>query len=106
MAVRMRQRGVMERLIGRRHFLKGASAVIAFGAVDACRFVPGTRDLEGQPGLQLPPLRASVDRITRITVCTRPFRAQGPRFDVETVGAKTVVHNYGHGDSGWSLSWG
>jgi glycine/D-amino acid oxidase-like deaminating enzyme len=51
-------------------------------------------------------LRASVDRITRITVCTRPFRAQGPRLDVENVGSKTVVHNYGHGGSGWSLSWG
>jgi glycine/D-amino acid oxidase-like deaminating enzyme len=27
-------------------------------------------------------------------------------MDVETVGDKTVVHNYGHGGSGWSLSWG
>jgi glycine/D-amino acid oxidase-like deaminating enzyme len=25
---------------------------------------------------------------------------------VERVGEKTVVHNYGHGGSGWSLSWG
>ena len=39
-------------------------------------------------------------------MCTRPFRLQGPRLDVEKVGAKTVVHNYGHGGSGWSLSWG
>ncbi len=54
----------------------------------------------------LPPVRASADRITRITVCTRPFRADGPRLDVEQVGHKTVVHNYGHGGSGWSLSWG
>jgi glycine/D-amino acid oxidase-like deaminating enzyme len=51
-------------------------------------------------------VRASADRITRITVCTRPFRADGPRLDVEQVGRKTVVHNYGHGGSGWSLSWG
>lgn len=58
------------------------------------------------PKLQLWPVRASVDRITRITVCTRPFRPQGPRFDVEKIGTKTVVHNYGHGGSGWSLSWG
>jgi glycine/D-amino acid oxidase-like deaminating enzyme len=41
-----------------------------------------------------------------VTVCTRPFRAAGPRLDVEKIGAKTVVHNYGHGGSGWSLSWG
>jgi FAD dependent oxidoreductase len=54
----------------------------------------------------LPPLRAATDRITRITVCTRPFRAQGPRLDVEQIGSKTIVHNYGHGGSGWSLSWG
>ena len=25
---------------------------------------------------------------------------------MERVGDKTVVHNYGHGGSGWSLSWG
>jgi glycine/D-amino acid oxidase-like deaminating enzyme len=41
-----------------------------------------------------------------MTVCTRPFRAQGPRLDVEQIEGKTVVHNYGHGGSGWSLSWG
>ena len=52
------------------------------------------------------PIRAHTDRIFRITVCLRPFRAQGPRLDVERVGDKTVVHNYGHGGSGWSLSWG
>jgi glycine/D-amino acid oxidase-like deaminating enzyme len=52
------------------------------------------------------PIRADVDRIFRITVCLRPFRAAGPRMDVERVGDKVVVHNYGHGGSGWSLSWG
>jgi glycine/D-amino acid oxidase-like deaminating enzyme len=56
--------------------------------------------------LQLARLHASPDRITRITVCTRPFRAQGPRLDVEQIGQQTFVHNYGHGGSGWSLSWG
>ena len=52
------------------------------------------------------PVLARVDRIFRVTVCLRPFRAAGPRLDVEKVGDKTVVHNYGHGGSGWSLSWG
>ena len=54
----------------------------------------------------LAPLRMSADRITKITVCLRPFRAAGPRLDVEDVNGKRVVHNYGHGGSGWSLSWG
>jgi D-amino-acid oxidase len=52
------------------------------------------------------PIRAHVDRIIQTTVCLRPFRAAGPRMDVEHVGNKIVVHNYGHGGSGWSLSWG
>jgi glycine/D-amino acid oxidase-like deaminating enzyme len=62
-----------------------------------------------RPGFVVPPLaplRMSADRITRITVCLRPFRAAGPRLDVEDVAGKRVVHNYGHGGSGWSLSWG
>ncbi|WP_299171398.1 FAD-dependent oxidoreductase [uncultured Brevundimonas sp.] len=54
----------------------------------------------------LAPLRMRADLITRITVCLRPFRAAGPRIEVERIGDKRVVHNYGHGGSGWSLSWG
>ena len=60
----------------------------------------------GDPGLYLAPLRASSRRIFEISVCTRPFRAAGPRLDTETIGDALVVHNYGHGGSGWSLSWG
>jgi glycine/D-amino acid oxidase-like deaminating enzyme len=52
------------------------------------------------------PIRADMDRIFRITVCLRPFRAAGPRLEVVKVGDKPVVTNYGHGGSGWSLSWG
>ena len=91
--------------IERRHFLKAAGSVVALGAFEACRVSPNTTPAR-PPTLQLPPLRLSVDRISRITVCTRPFRPQGPRLDVEKIGDKTVVHSYGHGGSGWSLSWG
>ena len=52
------------------------------------------------------PIRASEDRLFDITVCLRPFRAAGPRIETEQVGDTLVVHNYGHGGSGWSLSWG
>ena len=54
----------------------------------------------------LAPIRAHEDRLFRITVCLRPFRSQGPRLDTEQIAGKLVVHNYGHGGSGWSLSWG
>jgi D-amino-acid oxidase len=52
------------------------------------------------------PVHAQMNRVFDITVCLRPFRAQGPRLDAEPVGDTLVVHNYGHGGSGWSLSWG
>ena len=52
------------------------------------------------------PVRARPDRLIDIAVCTRPFRAQGPRIEAERRYGKTLVHHYGHGGSGWSLSWG
>jgi D-amino-acid oxidase len=54
----------------------------------------------------LTPLRARSDQVFDVTVCLRPFRAAGPRLDTERIGDTLVVHNYGHGGSGWSLSWG
>ena len=98
----------MPRPIRRRDILAGAGAALAVSALSGCATVG--RDARAHPGtesrLELAPLRAGADRITRITVCTRPFRAQGPRIEIERVGDKNVVHNYGHGGSGWSLSWG
>lgn len=51
------------------------------------------------------PLHVSKNRLVRVTVCTRPFRPAGPRIEAEHFDQKTVIHNYGHGGSGWSLSW-
>jgi glycine/D-amino acid oxidase-like deaminating enzyme len=93
--------------IQRRRVLTGGGAALLLGALDGCTApVPATRVARPFDRLQLPPLRAEVDRITAITVCTRPFRPEGPRLDVERLGDQTIVHNYGHGGSGWSLSWG
>jgi glycine/D-amino acid oxidase-like deaminating enzyme len=93
-------------LIGRRAVLAGTGASLLLGMLEGCR-APAQRPNGAPPGrLELPPVHADVGRITSITVCTRPFRPQGPRLDVERIGNKTVVHNYGHGGSGWSLSWG
>lgn len=52
------------------------------------------------------PLDLSVDNLSRITVCLRPFRPAGPRLETEILNGKPIVHNYGHGGSGWSLAWG
>jgi glycine/D-amino acid oxidase-like deaminating enzyme len=95
----------MQASIGRRRLLAGTGAALLLGGLEGCAAFADKRTAKA-PALQLVPVRASTDRITRITVCTRPFRAQGPRLDTEQIGSKLVVHNYGHGGSGWSLSWG
>lgn len=96
----------MRTSIGRRRLLAGAGAALLVGALDGCTAGLAGSGRRPAPMLDLPPLRATPDRITAVTVCTRPFRAAGPRLDVEQIGGTTVVHNYGHGGSGWSLSWG
>jgi glycine/D-amino acid oxidase-like deaminating enzyme len=106
----------------RRHFLRGgALAAATLGA--APLLARPRRDVAlppSAPVLPVPPapvatfaapaplvpIRASADRIVALHACTRPFRAQGPRIEAERIGRKTVIHNYGHGGSGWSLSWG
>jgi D-amino-acid oxidase len=95
--------------MNRRHFLGvGAAAAALSGCAPTARITAAAA-----PGLPAPvaipklmPIEARADRIFRVTVCLRPFRAAGPRLEVERLGDKTVVHNYGHGGSGWSLSWG
>ena len=98
------------RSVARRAFLAQSAAVLVGTTLTGCnlggRRSPTPPAALPAPALQLAPLRVSPDRITAITVCTRPFRAQGPRLDVEQLAGKTIVHNYGHGGSGWSLSWG
>jgi glycine/D-amino acid oxidase-like deaminating enzyme len=86
--------------INRRSFLL-AGGLGATG-LTGCAHAP--RQISSAPGLV--PVRASADRIFDVTVCLRPFRAAGPRLEAERIGHQLVVHNYGHGGSGWSLSWG
>ncbi len=99
----------------RRLFLQGSSALAGLGLLNGCAKhvaapVMAAGTAPALPFYDMPsnivPIRADLDRIFRITVCLRPFRAAGPRLDVVKVGDKTVVTNYGHGGSGWSLSWG
>jgi glycine/D-amino acid oxidase-like deaminating enzyme len=95
----------------RRSFLAGAGATLSLAPLAGCMTTPVASppppsSLGFAPPPLLPRLRIGVDRITAITVCTRPFRAEGPRLEIERVGDKRVVHHYGHGGSGWSLSWG
>lgn len=55
---------------------------------------------------RLNPVDVSLDRVTRTTVGLRPYRAGGFVLRAEGRDAKTIVHDYGHGGGGMSLSWG
>lgn len=45
--------------------------------------------------------------VLRERVGLRPFRKSGVRLEAEKLGdRRTVIHNYGHGGSGFTLSWG
>lgn len=56
--------------------------------------------------LSLVPVRVSWDRIIRTTVGLRPHRPAGFVLGAGRLDGKTLVHNYGHGGAGMSLSWG
>ena len=95
----------------RRDIIRGSAGLAGLGAlglggcasrIDAAPGAPAPSEIVPP----LPPVRAEVGRLFDITVCLRPFRAAGPRLDAEEIGQAFVVHNYGHGGSGWSLSWG
>ncbi|HEV3392022.1 MAG TPA: FAD-dependent oxidoreductase [Chthoniobacterales bacterium] len=52
-------------------------------------------------------LRIKKPRVLRERVGLRPFRKSGVRLEKEKLSdGRTVIHNYGHGGSGLTLSWG
>lgn len=48
----------------------------------------------------------SPQRVVRTVVGLRPFRRSGFRVEAEPLGGTLLVHNYGHGGCGVTLSWG
>src|SRR4051794_41724227 len=56
--------------------------------------------------VRLPRVRVSADRVIRTIVGLRPFRPSGFVVRAVQVEDKLVVHHYGHGGAGITLSWG
>lgn len=88
--------------INRRNFLRGALATSAYLTLAKSKPFAARFDAERH----FTPVKVSRDRIIREVVGLRPFRAEGFRVDAERVGHKLLIHNYGHGGAGITLSWG
>lgn len=54
----------------------------------------------------LPKLNVAPDLIAREIAGLRPFRPSGFVVRAEPFGDKVLIHNYGHGGCGVTLSWG
>jgi hypothetical protein len=89
----------------RRTFLKSAG-LLGLGATIGLTAMPQLLDAAPSRKKSFARLKVSMDRVIKETVGLRPFRPSGFRLGCEQLGSKTIVHNYGHGGSGWSLSWG
>ena len=51
-------------------------------------------------------VRVAPERVIRTIVGLRPFRPSGFVVRGEKLDQKVVIHNYGHGGAGITLSWG
>ncbi len=91
--------------IDRRLILQTALATLGAAMVPGCaaRSAPS---VDTAPHRSFAPVLVSRDRIIRTVVGLRPFRPSGFVVKVEKLDQKVVVHNYGHGGGGVTLSWG
>ena len=87
--------------VDRRSFLRTGLTAAGFVLVSG-----GLRTLTQTTGRKFSPVRVSRDRIIREIVGLRPFRPEGYVVEAQRVGNKLLIHNYGHGGAGITLSWG
>jgi glycine/D-amino acid oxidase-like deaminating enzyme len=84
----------------RRSFLERGAAALATIPLT------GQRAAGAADRVKFPKVDLSARRITRRIAGLRPFRPSGFVVRAERIDEKTVIHNYGHGGCGVTLSWG
>jgi glycine/D-amino acid oxidase-like deaminating enzyme len=90
--------------IDRRSFLQGAMTAAGFAfAAGSPAFKPIAQTRAAR---HLAPVQVSRDRVIREIVGLRPFRSEGYVVEAQRTGNKVLIHNYGHGGAGITLSWG
>jgi D-amino-acid oxidase len=84
--------------LDRRAFTAGSVALIS-----GCATIS---DRAAAPCTPLAPVKVDPSRVVRTVAGLRPYRASGFVVRREQIGDKALVHNYGHGGAGITLSWG
>lgn len=92
--------------VQRRAFLRAGGAISVGVVTGGCASVLGGSHARRRPAVQLAPVDVAFERIIRTTVGLRPFRESGFIVRAERLDDRMLVHNYGHGGAGMSLSWG
>ena len=91
----------------RRDFIKSLGMVGVTGSLLSSPIALLSNNNYTKPNLKkLPPVQVSEDRIIRQVVGHRPFRPSGFNLQKQKMDNKIIIHNYGHGGGGISLSWG
>jgi glycine/D-amino acid oxidase-like deaminating enzyme len=97
-------------LYSRRRLLRMGSTAAAVAFVGRCAGrLPASSAAPATTGgglRHLARVDVAADRIIRRQVGLRPFRPSGFVVCAESLGGKLLVHNYGHGGAGVTLSWG
>src|SRR6476659_10911978 len=86
-------------LLDRRTFAAGSAALLS-----GCATVGGPRAFTDCT--PLPRVLVDESRVIRTVAGLRPYRRSGFVVRRDQLGDKAVVHNYGHGGAGITLSWG
>jgi len=91
----------------RRELLKGLALASASALLSSCAPKHVQATLPTAPATPcLPRVNVAQDRIIRSICGLRPYRRSGFVVRPEKFGDTLVVHNYGHGGAGITLSWG
>ncbi len=89
--------------MNRRAFLRNSATAAAFGL--AASQAPAK--LFAQTAVRkFAHVKVARERLIREVVGLRPFRPEGYLVEAVRVGPKLLIHNYGHGGGGITLSWG